>query len=94
MPGQTRSGGGGGGGDFGCWWSTHRPLSRSFLGLPYRILNKNHKQELLRGPWVGMLEGPRVLGPRTVQVGESVLSVAMFVELLLHTTSTSRPSGG
>ena len=29
--------------------STHRPLSSSFLGLPYRILNINHKKELLRG---------------------------------------------
>ena len=28
---------------------THRPLSSSFLGLPYRILNINHKKELLRG---------------------------------------------
>ena len=32
-------------------YSTHRPLSSSFLGLPYRILNINHKQELLRGLW-------------------------------------------
>ena len=31
---------------------THRPLSTSFLGLPYRILNINHKKELLRGLWV------------------------------------------
>ena len=31
---------------------THRPLSSSFLGLPYRILNINHKKELLRGLWV------------------------------------------
>ena len=30
----------------------HRPLSSSFLGLPYRILNINHKKELLRGLWV------------------------------------------
>ena len=28
------------------------------LGLPYRILNINHKKELLRGLWVGL----RVLG--------------------------------
>ena len=27
-------------------------LSSSFLGLPYRILNINHKKELLRGLWV------------------------------------------
>ena len=27
---------------------THRLLSSSFLGLPYRILNMNHKKELLR----------------------------------------------
>ena len=29
---------------------THRLLSSSFLGLPYRILNMNHKKELLRTP--------------------------------------------
>ena len=28
--------------------STHRLLSSSFLGLPYRILSINHKKELLR----------------------------------------------
>ena len=32
---------------------THRPLRSSCLGLPYRILNVNHKKELLRGLWVG-----------------------------------------
>ena len=32
--------------------SSHRPLSSSFLRLPYRILNINHKEELLRGLWV------------------------------------------
>ena len=26
----------------------------SFLGLPYRLLNINHKKELLRGLWVGL----------------------------------------
>ena len=31
---------------------THRPLSSSFWGLPYRILNIDHKKELLRGLWV------------------------------------------
>ena len=31
---------------------SHRPLSSSFLGLPYRILDMNHKKELLRGLWV------------------------------------------
>ena len=29
--------------------STHRPLSRSFSGLPDRILDISHKKELLRG---------------------------------------------
>ena len=37
-------------------FSTHRPLSSSFLGLPYRILNMNHKKELLRRLWVGLYE--------------------------------------
>ena len=31
---------------------THRLLSSSFLGLPYRILNMNHKKELPRSLWV------------------------------------------
>ena len=31
---------------------THRPLSSSFLGVPDRILNINHKKEQLRGLWV------------------------------------------
>ena len=35
----------------GIWYdsSAHRPLSSSLLGLPCRILNINHKKELLRG---------------------------------------------
>ena len=32
---------------------THRLLSGSFSGLPYRILNMNHKKELLRSLWAG-----------------------------------------
>ena len=36
----------------GTWEGTHRPLSSSFLGLPYRILNISHKKELIRGLWV------------------------------------------
>ena len=35
------------------------PLSGSFLGLPYRILNINHKKELLRGLWVVGLESAK-----------------------------------
>ena len=35
---------------------THRLLSSSFLGLPYRILNTNPKEELLRSLWVGLRE--------------------------------------
>ena len=37
--------------------SAHRPLSSSFLGLPYRILNINHKKEPLRGRWVKLDQG-------------------------------------
>ena len=46
-------------------WSTRRPLSSSFLGLPYRILKINHKKELLRSLWVGLttaLSGVRAVG--------------------------------
>ena len=32
--------------------STHRPRSSSFLGLPYRMQNINHKKEPLRGLWL------------------------------------------
>ena len=36
-----------------CVYYTHRPVSSSFVGLAYRILNINHKKkELLRGLWV------------------------------------------
>ena len=31
---------------------THKLLSSSLLGLPYRILNMSHKTELLRSLWV------------------------------------------
>ena len=34
--------------------ASHRPLSSSLLGLPYRVLKMNHKKELLRGLWVAM----------------------------------------
>ena len=34
---------------------THRLLGSSFLGLPYRILNIEHKKELLRTLWVPRL---------------------------------------
>ena len=43
--------------------STHRPLSSSFLGVPYRILNTNHKKELLRGLWVGTSDMRLGFGP-------------------------------
>ena len=35
--------------------TTHRPLSSSFLGLSYRILNIYHKKELLWSLWVNAL---------------------------------------
>ena len=41
---------------------THRPPSSSFL--PYRILNINHKKELLRGLWVLRVLG--LLGSATM----------------------------
>ena len=41
-------------GRFGDLGLPKRPLSSSFLGLPYRILNTKRKKELLRGLWVGV----------------------------------------
>ena len=40
------------GGAQGKKGTTHRLLSSSFLGLPYRILNMNHTKELLKSLWV------------------------------------------
>ena len=37
-----------------CCCSNHRLLASSFLGFPYRILNRNHKKELLRSLWVSL----------------------------------------
>ena len=49
---------------FGVLGFIHRLLNSSFLGLPYRILNMNHKKELLRSLWVGL----RVRFPLTSRV--------------------------
>ena len=54
---------------------THRPLSTSFLGLPYRVLNNiSHKEELLRGLWVLSLS----LGYRVSQA--SLIQYAVFLK--------------
>ena len=37
---------------------THRLLSSSFLGIPYRIPNTNHNKELLRSLWVNPKKVP------------------------------------
>ena len=42
---------------------THRPLSSSFLGLPYRILTMNHKKEQLRSLWADTTN-PNPLTPK------------------------------
>ena len=47
--------------------SSHRPLSSSFWGLPYRILNINHKKELLRGLWVNSCN--KALNPKPQTLG-------------------------
>ena len=46
--------------------STHRPLSSSCLGLPYRILNINHKKELLRRLWVHSNSETYIINPTAV----------------------------
>ena len=54
---------------------THRPQSSSLLGLPYRILNINHKKELLRGLWVYTPESwNRVVAMRYPTLRVQVLS--------------------
>ena len=55
--------------------STQRPLSSSFWGLPYRILNINHKKELLWGLWVDTIispkPDPKCKGPYTSQASRT-----------------------
>ena len=66
--------------DDGVLQCTHRSLNRSFLGLPYRILNINHKKELLRGLWVRFrLHGA---GLRAPSRGFSVRAFAARVRLV------------
>ena len=66
---------------------THRPLSSSFLGLPCRILNVNHKKELLRGLWVGRTW--RIMG--LSQYGYSYLKVEVYKKLKLRRASCLQP---
>ena len=65
------------------WTLSHRPLSSSFLGLPYRI-NINHKKELLRGLWVTPSSRPRagLRKPGPVKAGGVVLCEADAVGFL------------
>ena len=67
---------------------TPRPLSSSFLRLPYyKVLNINYKQELLRGPWV----------PRDRHIAGRELAVAQALDKESHkkekeaTTPTINP---
>ena len=55
--------------------TTHRPLSSSFLGLPCRSLNRNHKKELLRGLWVASGNSPERAAPVTTPSDQSVYGV-------------------
>ena len=57
---------------------THKLLSSSFLGIPYRILSMHHKKELLRGLWVGsigglMLRSSAALHPSRLRAGLSLV---------------------
>ena len=44
---------------------THRLLSSSFLGLPYRVLNINPQKELLTSLWVNPAETDTLNPPET-----------------------------
>ena len=59
-------------------------ISSSFWGLPYRILNINHKKELLRGLWVKQVLGFRdsrrvILGLRAMGSCRFLLDKTMAV---------------
>ena len=59
---------------------THRPLSSSFLG-DHRILKVHHKEELLRGLWIGLptsllLPNLRSQGPRLIVYTQPLLGLA------------------
>ena len=66
---------------------THRPLSSFLWGLPYRILNINHKKELLRGLWVATLnfttDTPHDGAPGPASVDDPSLHVVCGHELLV-----------
>ena len=51
--------------------TTHRLHSSSFLGLPYRVRNTNHKRELLWSLWVLEYSRERLelAGPRSILQG-------------------------
>ena len=60
---------------------THRPLSSSIWGLPYRILKIQATQkELLRGLWVEGLKGTQKF-PKDVTLPPSMLSLPIRTAL-------------
>ena len=69
--------------DFGCFEDTHRLLSSSFLGLPYRILNMNHKEELLRSLWVTRPEDSALRGFSEVDISRDLGSGRRDPDLVL-----------
>ena len=62
---------------------THRPLSSSLLGLPYRIQNINHKKERLRGLWVTLrdsgVRAPRLPALRYWAIDSGALNCARAI---------------
>ena len=66
--------------------STHRLLSSSFLGLPYRILNTSPKKELLRSLWVALPASPS-------QASRDGAEVAVTARRQRHKQSRPGPCG-
>ena len=74
--------------------STHRPLSSSFLGLPYRSRKINHiKKELLRSPLVGVEKKPYKGTKGPMGRGVRVLCGCSFFAGLAAPSRGSRPGG-
>ena len=68
---------------------THRPVSSSFLGLPYRILNRNHKKELLRGLWIKLqssscLAEPQILVLLVASAWGRVEGVRLMIYIYIY----------
>ena len=66
-----------------CRVPTLRPLSSSFLRLPYRILDVNHKKEPIRGPWVNPKVPPKNIIIIVITVVVIIISIIVIIIIIM-----------